>query len=99
MLDINKTETENKLIIKLAGRLDTNTAPELNKTIQKDLKDINELIYDLSELIYISSAGLRVILLTQKIMSKQGSMKIINTQDMVMEVFNATGFTDIINIE
>ena len=99
MLDINKTETENKLIIKLEGRLDTNTAPELNKTIQKDLKDINELIYDLSELIYISSAGLRVILLTQKIMSKQGSMKIINTQDMVMEVFNATGFTDIINIE
>lgn len=99
MLDINKTETENKLIIKLAGRLDTNTAPELNKTIQKDLKDINELIYDLSELIYISSAGLRVILLTQKIMSKQGNMKIINTQDMVMEVFNATGFTDIINIE
>lgn len=99
MLDINKTETENKLIIKLAGRLDTNTAPELNKTIQKDLKDINELIYDLSELIYISSAGLRVILLTQKIMSKQGSMKIINTQDMVMEVFNATGFSDIINIE
>lgn len=99
MLEIEKTKTENKLVIKLIGRLDTNTAPELNKTIKTDLKDVEELIYDLSELIYVSSAGLRVILLTQKIMSKQGSMKIINTQDMVMEVFKATGFTEIIDIE
>lgn len=99
MLEIEKTKTENKLVIKLTGRLDTNTAPELNKTIKDDLKDIEELIYNLSELIYISSAGLRVILLTQKIMSKQGSMKIINTQDIVMEVFKATGFTEIIDIE
>lgn len=99
MLKIEKTKTENKLVIKLIGRLDTNTAPELNKTIKTDLKDVEELIYDLSELIYVSSAGLRVILLTQKIMSKQGSMKIINTQDMVMEVFKATGFTEIIDIE
>ena len=99
MLEIEKTKTENKLVIKLIGRLDTNTAPELNKTIKTDLKDVEELIYDLSELIYVSSAGLRVILLTQKIMSKQGSMKIINTQDIVMEVFKATGFTEIIDIE
>ncbi|MCQ2965047.1 MAG: STAS domain-containing protein [archaeon] len=99
MLEIKKTKTGNKLVIKLTGRLDTNTAPELNKTIKDDLKDIEELIYNLSELIYISSAGLRVILLTQKIMSKQGSMKIINTQDIVMEVFKATGFTEIIDIE
>lgn len=99
MLEIEKTKTENKLVIKLIGRLDTNTAPELNKTIKTDLKDVEELIYDLSELIYVSSAGLRVILLTQKIMSKQGSMKIINTQDIVMEVFKATEFTEIIDIE
>ena len=98
-MDIIKEQDGKKLHVKLIGRLDTNTAPELTESLKNDLETIEELTFDLSELIYISSAGLRVILSTQKTMNKQGTMIITNVQDIVMEVFDATGFTDILTIE
>lgn len=98
-MNIVKQKDGKKLDVKLVGKLDTKTAPELTEALNEDLTDVEELTFDLSELVYISSAGLRVILSTQKIMNKQGSMKITNAQDMVMEVFEATGFVDVLTIE
>lgn len=98
-MDIEKQKDGKKLDIKLIGRLDTKTAPELKEVLNDSLSDVEELNFDLSELIYISSAGLRVILSTQKTMNKQGSMKITNVQGIVMEVFESTGFVDILTIE
>jgi anti-sigma B factor antagonist len=97
-MDINKKLEENKLIIKLNGRLDTNTAPELEEELKKDLPNVTKLILNFEDLIYISSAGLRVLLSTQKIMNKQGSMVIENVNDLIMEIFEATGFIDILKI-
>ena len=98
-MDIEKKFDGKKLDVKLTGRLDTNTAPELTESLKSDLDNIEELNFDLSDLIYISSAGLRVILSTQKAMNKRGVMKITNVQDIVMEVFEATGLVDILTIE
>ncbi|MDR3292463.1 MAG: STAS domain-containing protein [Methanobrevibacter sp.] len=98
-MEIQKSLDDNKLTIKLNGRLDTNTAPILNEELTKDLFQIKELILDFNELKYISSAGLRVILATQKVMNKQGSMTIKNVNSLIMEVFDATGFTDILTLE
>lgn len=98
-MNIEKNLDNNKLTLKVIGRLDTNTAPELDETLKSELDNVVELIFDFEELEYISSAGLRVILSTQKIMNKQGSMVITNVQDMVMEVFDATGFSDILTIQ
>ena len=85
--------------IELVGRLDTTTAPALDKTIGEDIGDNNNLILDLKGLEYISSAGLRVILGAQKKFQKIGSMKVTNVRDEVMEVFEMTGFADILVIE
>lgn len=98
-MEIIKEKDEEKLLVKLVGKLDTNTAPELTETLKEDLDNVKELVFDMSDLIYVSSAGLRVILSTQKIMNKQGSMKLINVQDIVMEIFEATAFVDILTIE
>ena len=86
-------------IIKLVGRLDTTTAPALDKTINEDIADTKNLVLDVKELEYISSAGLRVILGAQKKMQKIGSMKVTNVREEVMEVFEMTGFADILVIE
>ena len=86
-------------IIEVAGRLDTITAPTLDKTINEDIKDTNNLVLDLSGLEYISSAGLRVLLSAQKKMQQKGSMKVKNVCEDVMEVFEMTGFADILVIE
>ena len=86
-------------IIELAGRLDTNTAPVLDKTIHEDLGDVKNLVLNLKGLEYISSAGLRVLLYTQQKMQKIGSMKLTNVCEEVMEVFEMTGFADILMIE
>ena len=86
-------------IIELVGRLDTTTAPALDKTVNEDIKDTKNLVFDIKGLEYISSAGLRVILGAQKKMQKIGSMKVINVCDSVMEVFEMTGFADILTIE
>ena len=86
-------------IIEIAGRLDTMTAPSLDKTINEDIGDAKNLILDLKGLEYISSAGLRVLLGAQKKMQKIGSMKVTNVCEAVMEVFEMTGFADILAIE
>ena len=85
--------------IELIGRLDTTTAPALDKTINEDLGDTKNLVLDVKGLEYISSAGLRVLLSAQKKMQKIGSMKVTNVREEVMEVFEMTGFADILTIE
>ena len=83
----------------VVGRLDTQTAPELEKELDSVVSDIKELTFDMSGLEYVSSAGLRVILKAQKIMNTKGSMKLIGVNDSIMEVFDITGFLDILTIE
>ena len=98
-MTINKIANGTSLTIALEGRLDTTTAPDLEKELKSSLDGVTELVLDLEHLDYISSAGLRVLLSAQKIMNKQGSMKVIHVNDMVNEVFEVTGFSDILNIE
>lgn len=86
------------MTLRLVGRLDTNTAPELDARIKTDIAEIDGLTLDMSDLEYVSSAGLRVILSTHKAMSKQGGMKVANVREAVMEVLEATGFTDVLDI-
>ena len=86
-------------IVEVVGRLDTTTAPALDKTINEDIGDVKNLILDFKGLEYISSAGLRVLLSAQKKMQKIGSMQVINVIDSVMEVFEITGFADILTIK
>jgi anti-sigma B factor antagonist len=86
-------------VIELGGRLDTTTAPVLDKTINNDLTETKNLVLDLGGLEYISSAGLRVLLSTQKKLQKVGYMKVTNVCEEVMEIFEMTGFADILNIE
>ena len=95
-IDIKKKQEET--VIVLTGRLDTITAPALDKTIQEDIADTKKLVLDFKELEYISSAGLRVLLSAQKKMQKIGSMKLTNVCEDVMEIFNMTGFSDILTI-
>ena len=85
--------------IKIVGRLDTTTAPELDKTINEDITDVKNLVLNFKGLEYISSAGLRVLLGAQKKMQKIGTMKLTNVREEVMEVFEMTGFADILTIE
>ena len=86
-------------VIEVAGRLDTTTAPALDKTITNDIGDTKNLVLNMKGLEYISSAGLRVILGAQKKMQKIGSMKVTNVREEIMEVFEMTGFADILVIE
>ena len=86
-------------VITLCGRLDTVTAPQLDKAINEDIQGAKSLILDLKEIEYISSAGLRVLLSAQKKMQRGGSMKVVNVCEAVMEVFEMTGFADILVIE
>ena len=88
-----------KTVIELVGRLDTTTAPALDKTITEDIGDTKTLVLDAKGLEYISSAGLRVLLGAQKKMQKIGSMTVTNVCEAVMEVFEMTGFADILTIE
>ena len=96
-IEIEKITEET--IIRLSGRLDTTTAPSLEKAINEDVADAKNLVFDVKFLEYVSSAGLRVILSTQKKMQNIGSMKFINVSEAVREVFQITGFTDILTIE
>ena len=98
-MKIEKQMDATKLTIALEGRLDTMTAPELDKELQGSLSGITQLVFDLTNLEYVSSAGLRVLLSAQKVMSKQGSMVVKNVNEQIMEVFEVTGFTDILTIE
>jgi anti-sigma B factor antagonist len=96
-IEIKKNAAETT--IEIVGRLDTITAPALDKTINEDIGDTKNLVLDLKGMEYISSAGLRVLLGAQKKMQKIGSMKVIHVCEAVMEVFEMTGFTDILSIE
>ena len=97
-MTITKMRNGAELKLALEGRLDTNTAPELEAELQSALDGVTELTMDLEKLEYISSAGLRVLLSTQKIMNKQGEMKVSNVSETVMDVFEVTGFSDILTI-
>ena len=98
-MTINKNLNGTQLTIALEGRLDTTTAPELEQTLKESLDNATGLTMDLSKLDYISSAGLRVLLSAHKAMSKKGGMKVTNVNEIVREVFDVTGFADILTIE
>ena len=98
-MKITKSMNGTNLEIALEGRLDTTTAPELEAALKDDMAKVNELTMDFAKLDYISSAGLRVLLSAHKAMSKKGGMKVVNANEMVKEVFDVTGFADILNIE
>ena len=98
-MEIQKILEGTILTIKLSGRLDASNAQELTNELNTAIKDVKELIFDFTNLKYIASAGLRVLLTAQKRMNKQGKMKIRNVEDGVMEVFEMTGFADLMDIE
>ena len=98
-MNIIKNAESDKLTIAIVGRLDTNTAPQLETELKQSLEGTASLVFDFAKLDYVSSAGLRVILAAQKQMNKQGSMVITNVKPTVMEVFEITGFADILTIE
>lgn len=98
-MKITKSKEDTVLTLALDGRLDTNTAPDLETELKASLDGVETLIMDMDTLAYLSSAGLRVILAAQKQMNKQGKMIVRNVNDMVMEVFEVTGFIDILTIE
>lgn len=98
-MNIVKTRQGSKLILALEGRLDTTTAPQLDTEVKDTLTGVTELVMDFSRLEYLSSAGLRVLLMAQKLMNKQGKMVVCQVNDTIMEVFEVTGFIDILTIE
>ena len=98
-MTINKTKENDSLKIALEGRLDTLTAPKLDAEIQGALDGIKSLVFDFEKLAYISSAGLRILLAAQKIMNKQGTMVIRNAGPEIREIFDVTGFSDILTLE
>ena len=99
MLNIKKTTENHKVCFQLEGRLDTITSPELEKQLLSSLDNVKELVLDFEALDYLSSAGLRVLLSTQKRMSRQGSMKLVHVNQTILEIFEVTGFSDILTIE
>ena len=98
-MNIEIKRNSEEIIVEVVGRLDTTTAPTLEKTINENINDIKNLVLDFKELKYISSAGLRVLLSAQKKMKNIGSMKVINVCVEIMEIFEMTGFADILSIE
>ena len=98
-MTISKERKESALSLALEGRLDTVTAPELEKELKGSLDGVSELTLDFAGLEYISSAGLRVLLAAQKIMNRQGRMKVTNVNETIAEIFEVTGFSDILTLE
>lgn len=98
-MNITKTIQGTKLTLALTGRLDTTTAPQLEAEVKGSLAGVTELVLDFSQLEYLSSAGLRIILAAQKVMNKQGKMVICQVNETIMEVFEVTGFRDILTIQ
>ena len=99
MLNIETSGNAGKITITLQGRLDTVTAPDLEQALQKVIPEASELTLDFTDLAYISSAGLRVLLSAQKQMNKLGRMRLLHVSAPVLEIFEVTGFTDILTIE
>lgn len=98
-MTIDKVQNGEKLEVKVSGRLDTTTAPDLEAALKESLEGIKDLNIDFSDLEYISSAGLRVLLSAQKTMNKQGSMTVSGVNSTIMEIFEVTGFSDILTIQ
>lgn len=98
-MTINKNAEGNSLTISIEGRLDTMTSPQLEAELKQSIDGVRALTFDFSGVEYVSSAGLRVLLAAQKIMNRQGSMKLIGVSDEIMEVFEITGFSDILTLE
>ncbi len=98
-MTIDKTINGEVLSYALTGRLDTNTAPELEAEVKATIEGIADLTFDFAEVEYISSAGLRVLLYAQKVMNKQGAMKLVNVRPEILEIFEVTGFVDILTIK
>ena len=98
-MTIEKITEGNKLTIELAGRLDTTTAPKLETELKQNISGVEELVLDLAALDYLSSAGLRVLLSAQKVMNRQGSMVVKHVNETIMEIFEVTGFVDLLVIE
>ena len=98
-MNVLKNRDGSTLNVALEGRLDTTTAPQLEEELRRALDGVTELIFDVEKLDYISSAGLRVLLASQKVMNRQGEMKLLHVKPEIMEIFEVTGFTDILTIE
>ncbi|MBQ6331376.1 MAG: STAS domain-containing protein [Clostridia bacterium] len=98
-MNIEQKKDGKALVLTFAGRLDTVTAPELEAVLKDALAGVEELTFDFEKLDYISSAGLRVLLSAQKTMNRQGTMKVIHTNEMIREIFDVTGFADILTVE
>lgn len=98
-MEISKNLNGTSLEISLSGRLDTTTSPMLDEELKASLGEITELVLNLKNLEYVSSAGLRVFLLAQKTMNQKGKMTVKNVSSDIMDVFEITGFSDILNIE
>lgn len=98
-MTITKTADGSALTIALEGRLDTATAPMLEKELKDALNGVTDLTFDFEKLEYISSAGLRVLLAARKTMDRQGSMRIVHVAEIIMEIFEVTGFSEILTIE
>ena len=98
-MNIIKNKENTTMTIAVEGRLETTTAPELEAVVKSELEGVTDLTFDVANLEYISSAGLRVILTAQKAMNKQGSMKITGANEIVREIFDITGFSSIMNLE
>lgn len=99
MLNINKSSEGSALTVALEGRLDTTSSPQLEEELKSSLDGVTSLVFDLAGLEYISSAGLRVLLSAQKVMNQQGDMKLLHVNDVINEIFEVTGFCDILTIE
>ena len=99
MLNIKKTIENGAATFLLEGRLDTATAPELESELKSSLDGVSKLTFDMKDLEYVSSAGLRVLLSAQKMMNAQGEMKVCHVSETIMEIFEVTGFSDILDIE
>lgn len=97
-MTVTKTKKDNELTVALSGRLDTTTAPELEAELRSEIGGVTLLTFDLTDLEYISSAGLRVLMWAQKTMKKQGEMKVCNVNETVEEIFDITGFSEILTI-
>ncbi len=98
-MTIHQEKNGNALTVALEGRLDTMTAPELEETLKEALTGVEALTFDFEKLDYISSAGLRVLLAAQKTMNRQGTMKVTHVNEIISEIFDVTGFSDILTIE
>lgn len=98
-MNIQLTKENDTLTINLEGRLDTTTAPDLQQTLDENIGNYKKLIFDFEQLAYISSAGLRVLLAAQKTMNKQGEMKILHVNETIAEIFEITGFSNILTVE